>query len=163
MSRLSLPVTNKEVIDACASEAASAHGKDEEGAEFSTTLKLAWALAHSERCEVDARRAIEMLSGLRERERRRGSSESRELAYLLAVAHYRLADYAAAKEWCERALKAANGTCRQSSALLRECETLLAEDALVGLAGVGALLAGVVLVGAALLGGGGGGRSRGRN
>ena len=161
MSRLSLPATNKETIDACAQEAASAHGKDE-AAEFSTTLKLAWALAHSERGEVDARRAIEMLSGLRERERRRGSSESRELCYLLAVAHYRLADYAAAKAWCERALKAANGTCRQSTALLKECETLLAEDALIGIAGVGAVLAGVVLLGAALLGGGGSSRSRGR-
>jgi hypothetical protein len=158
MARLQLPVVSKELVATCAVEAASATGEAEQR---DAQQKLAWAFAHSEVGARDAGRAVELLGSLRREAAARGDGgmRERELCYLTAVAHYRMSELAAAKAWCEKALKAAP-SCRQSVALLAECENTLAEDALYGIAGAGAILAGAVLLGAALLGGGKSSRGR---
>jgi hypothetical protein len=145
MGRISLPVVGSEIVDTCSAEYATAPPEEKESAQ----LRLGWALAHSERTQTDAPWALQLLSKLSSSP---NTDSSRQARYLTAVANYNLGKYLDARDWCRRALAIAP-SCRQSSTLLQECETQLAEDALVGVAGIGAVLAGVVLLGATLLGG----------
>lgn len=140
---LVLPLTDRQLVDACDAELANAPQSDASAVE-GARLRLAWALAHSER-DADNERAVALLTELLQDSEQRGR---REPLYLLAVAQWNLGHTLAARDGANEALRVAPA-CKQSLALRDACETRLAEDVLWVAAAGGLVVAGLaVAVGA---------------
>lgn len=142
---LVLPVTDRQLVDACDVELANAPPSDPSAVE-GARLRLAWALAHSER-DADNERAVELLTALLHDvdSEQRGR---REALYLLSVASWNLGHTLRARDWAAQALQVAPA-CKQSLAMRDACEARLAEDVLWVAAAGGLVVAGLaVAVGA---------------
>ena len=98
---------------------------------------MAWALAHSAagRAAGHLARAKALLQALLEEEGP-GSAERHETLYLLAVAHFRLGEYARAR-WRAREALELVPEMRQALALKLQAEEELACEGLIGLGIVG--------------------------
>ena len=134
---MEFPLVDAALVAACAKEVTATPAGDRV-AQRAAELRLAWALVHSERNQ-DLLRGVEMLN-VYER-----NAPSREVFYLLAVAHFRLRDFPRARENAASGLRLAP-SCRQCRAIHDAAGDTLAEDALLAAAGVGvvAVAAGLV-------------------
>ncbi|GAB4815273.1 hypothetical protein N2152v2_002319 [Parachlorella kessleri] len=131
-----LPVTDSQLVRQCQRdyEEAAQHGGQEA---LDACYRLSWALVHSSE-KRDIQRGLElceaMLSG--------GSSDQRELLYLVAVSKYRQKRFIE----CRRSLKSLMEVYpefRQAEALLEACEKEIVTDGLIGV-GAGAAVIGIV-------------------
>ena len=151
-----LPVADATVVAHLEHEAARiATTKPEEA--FSAKLRLAWALAHSEKGQADYARAkamtSEMLARAEEREgtgdpeaTREVAQSIQELLYLKAVASFNLDDLVTAHLTVTQLLE----RCPHSHQGLALKERINSEILRKGLTGIG-ILAGVATIGATLL------------
>jgi len=129
--------------------AAAVGGGGAGGGERAARGRLAWALAHSAegRAAGHLARAKALLQALLSEEGG-GYPERHEALYLLAVAHFRLGEYARAR-WRAREALELVPEMRQARALKLQAEDELASEGLIGLGIVGgAAMLGVSIVAA---------------